>query len=406
MRHLVVALAVVASVSAVHAAPDNPQPPTGEQALAQARTYYAAGRDAFDGGKYVLAIDALEQALTLAPTRASVRFALGKAYRFQFIVDSDPAKAHRAVELLRQFLDQQKEGEERQEAVRFVAELGPVADKYAADRAAANEPPPPPPKPKTELMVVSKPSGAHATIDGGPAASTPAVQEVTTGKHAVHVDLEGFLPEDTEGVAVDGRMVAVEVALRERPATIKLDAPAGATVSVDGRPVGVAPLAPLQVASGAHFVAVTERGHAPWTRDLRLARGETTSLHAELHQTGQRRAAYFLAAGAGALLAGGVIATAYAADAKSSADAITTARGGGNISQSQLDQQNQDVDDYHTDTTISRVLYGGALALIATGVVLYIADQPRVEAPQQPSTLITPAPVSGGGLSLTLTRRF
>jgi len=402
MRCMVLITAATAAMLGVgHADPQL----TPDQALVQAKTYYAAGRDAFDNAKYVLAIDALEQALTLAPGRVTVKFALGKAYRFQYIVDSDPAKAARAVELLRAFVDEVKEGDERQEAVRFVAELAPVADKWKAERAAANEPAAPPPKPKTELMVVSRPSSASAQIDGGAKASTPAVQEVAPGKHAVHVEADGFFPEDTDGVAVDGRLVAVEVALRERPGMVKVDAPSGATISIDGKPVGVAPLAPIAVAPGAHFVAVTERGHAPYTRDVKLGRGESVSVHTELHRTGQRTAAYALAAGA-VLAAGiGLIATAEASSASSSANAITALTTKGNITPAQLAQQNQDVDSYRADTTASQILYGGAAALLATAVVLYIADQPRVEAPQQSPTLVTPVPTAGG-LTFAVTGRF
>ncbi len=181
--------------------------------------------------------------------------------------------------------------------------------------------------------------------------------------------------------------------------------PSGATVSVDGQPVGVAPLAPLEVTPGNHFVAITERGHDPYTRDVKLGRGDATTVHAELRRTGQRRASYVLAAGAVALLGGGAIASGYAVSARNAANAISSQVKSGNIMQGQLDQQNQDVDDYHTDTTVSRVLYGGAAALFATAVVLYIADQPRVEAPAQPSILVTPAPAAGG-MTLLLTRSF
>jgi hypothetical protein len=332
-------------------------------------------------------------------------FALGMAYRFQYIVDSDPAKAARAVALLREFLAAVAEGDDRLEAVRFVAELTPLADKWTTERAAANQPQQPAVKPKTELMIVSKPSNAKARIDQGAPASTPAVEDVTPGKHAVHVEADGFFPEDAEGVAVDGRLVAVEVALRERPAIVKVDAPDGATVAVDGKPVGVAPLAPISVVPGPHFVAITERGHEPYTRDLKLGRGDSVAVHADLHRTGQRRAAYLLAAGTVVVAAAGVVATGYALSARSAADSIVAKSKTGNITPDQRDQQNQDVDDFQTDTTISRILYGGAAALAVTAVVLYFADEPSVEAPQQPSILITPVPTSGG-MTLTLTRSY
>jgi len=59
--------------------------------------------------------------------------------------------------------------------------------------------------------------------------------------------------------------------------------PAGASVVVDGQPVGTAPLAgPVELSAGLHGVAVTLDGHLPITASVRVIAGETASLAVEL----------------------------------------------------------------------------------------------------------------------------
>jgi hypothetical protein len=347
MRYaLVAAVLAVALVRPAHAQPTD----ATANAMEQARTFYNAGRDAFYAAKYVVAIDALERAYALAPNRASVQLALGKAYRFQYVIDGDAAKAARAVELLRAYVAQVGEGAERSDAVAMLGELGAIADRYLHDRQAASQPAIEALKPKTALMVVSPAPGAQASVDHGKPSTVPAIVEVAVGKHQVHVEAPGFTPEDVDGIAVDGQVVPVQVMLKELPGTIKVTAPSGTTVAVDGHEVGDAPVEAISLPPGRHLVEVTARGHRAFAREVVTARGQTVSLDAPpLERTGQRNAAYIVGGGALAALAGGVAESLFANSASNRANAIYGRRGTGMLTEADIAAQNQDVDSYNRD---------------------------------------------------------
>jgi hypothetical protein len=369
-----------------------------QQDLAQAKTYYEVGREAFDNAKYDLAIRALEQAYSIVPDRASVKFSLAKAYRYQYFLDRDVPKAKRASELFRDYAAKVAEGDERQEAVRYLAELAPVVEKFDAEHVGATTTAPVVQQ-RTELMVASRTPKAKVTIDGGEAIAIPALAEVTAGKHTLHVEADGFFADDSEVEAVDGRLVPLEIQLREKPGTLAITAPQGTTIEIDGKPT----LSPAEVPAGKHFVAVTQRGHEPFTREVSLARGEKVTISTgELQQTKQRRVAYYLAGGAGVLALGGVVSTGFALLARSDADDIAASRANGHRTPAQLAEHNQHVDDFSRDKTLSYVLYGSAAALIATSAFLYFSDNPRVEA-RQPMVTASPVP---GGMTLGVVGRF
>nr|HEX4317701.1 PEGA domain-containing protein [Kofleriaceae bacterium] len=369
--------------------------------LAQAKVLYNAGRDAFYAAKYDVAIASLEQALRLAPDRPSVVFALGKAYRFQFVVDGDDAKAARAVALLRTYIAQVSEGDDRNEAVRIITDIAPIADRYAHahDQNAATEPP----KQRTELMITSHAPGARASVDHGAPAGVPSIVEVAPGSHSVHVEAAGFLPTDTDATAVDGRLIPVEVPLRDQPGALRVTARDGADIAVDGRDLGAAPLAPIAIAPGPHVVAITARGTEAVVRQIAIGRGQTVAVDAPAVRTARRTVAYGFAIGSLAVAAGAVTATGFALAARSDADAIANQRADGLLTEAQRAAQNGHVDDFDRDSAISYVLYGGAAALLATSAYLYFFDTPRGELPPP---IVAPVATPGGGASLVLTGSF
>jgi PEGA domain-containing protein len=358
-----------------------PQPARAQDA--DARTYFDAGRQAYEAGDYRTAIRSLELAYKAAP-KAPIAFSLAQAYRKQFIVDGDGAKLKAAVTLYRKYLDDVPQGGRREDAVTYLGELQPQLLRMEAVNPVAAAPAT---AAATQLMVMSRVKEARASIDGSPPVPVPATRDVTPGPHRIRVVADGYFPEDVEGLAVQDHLVVVEGSLREMPAQLVLRDAAGSDVALDGRSIS-AGSAPLAVPAGRHFLTVQRRGHRPLARNLDLARGATVTVDADLPATTQRRVSYVVLGVAAAALAGAGTTTFLALRAQSDAQAILDKRSTTNLTPAEL----ADYDDARSRrgdlVTASTVLYGVAAAAGVTGLLLFLLDEPRAEA--APAGVVAP----------------
>jgi hypothetical protein len=364
-----------------------------------ARQYFDAGKQAYEGGQYLVAIAAFEEAMKLSP-RPPVIFSLAQAYRRQYFVDRDPAKLKRGLDLYKQYIVEVKQGGRRDDAVQYIAELEPmwirVEDEQRKAGKDMSQMTPARASDATQLMISSRTKGALASIDGGEAAEVPLIREVAPGSHKVSVSADGYFPEEVEGEAVDGRLVVVEVNLKEMPARLTVRTTAGADVTIDGRPAGTAPFSrPLEVPAGKHFVTISKRGHHPVTREVTLERGKDAKLVASLDRTTQRRVSYWVLGAAGVALLGGGGSSLAALSHQGNAETILDKRSTAQISQDELDEYTRERQSRDDLTRTSYFLYGAAGALAATGVLLYFIDSPRVEALPPPSSVVVPTAASG-----------
>jgi hypothetical protein len=348
--------------------------------IAEARRFFDAGKQAYEAGEYGVAATAFEEAYRLAP-RPPVAFSMAQAYRRQFFVDRDATKLKRALDLYKLYIVQVPQGGRRDDAVQHIAELEPLLVRIEDDQRRQGlgpvEATGPAARGTTQLMISSRTRGASARLDGAPAAAVPVIRDVAPGKHGIRVEAPGYFPEAVEAVAVEGRLVVVEVPLRARPARLVVRAPEGARVSIDGREVGVLPLVqPLEVAAGRRWLTVERRGHYPVTRELRLSRGEELVADAPLERTRQRHVSYWMLGAAGAaLLVGGTTATlAFVHEER--AEDILDRRASGPITQADLDAYNRERGRRDDHVTASYVLLGGAVALGIGGGLLYWLDAP------------------------------
>ncbi|MDB4962015.1 MAG: hypothetical protein JWP01_2014 [Myxococcales bacterium] len=86
--------------------------------------------------------------------------------------------------------------------------------------------------------------------------------------------------------------------------------PAGATVTIDGKSVGVTPLT-TSIAPGAHAVTMTLAGHADATGKVTVTQGSTAELTVELSSSARRsKLPYAVIGGGGALLLVGIVLVA------------------------------------------------------------------------------------------------
>ena len=369
----------------------------GQGTLEQAKTYFNAGASAYQAGQFMAAIQAFDEAYRLS-SRPGILFSIAQAHRRQYYVDKNPDHLRAAIKRYHEYIDNVQQGDHRADAAQALSELEPMAQRLGGDAAA---PAAPAVKPQTRLMVSSQTKGARVSLDGAAAVELPLIQEVKPGKHTIKVTADGYFDEQQDIQAVEGGLVPRDVPMREKPAQLKIVAPNGADITVDGRPMGTTPLpAPIDLPSGRHFVAVTKTGNHAFSQELDLRRGEQKTVTAKLSTTGQRIASYGFYGGAVVAGATGLVFMAAAYKQQSDAEAIAEKRKTGNLELSQLEAYDDAKTQREAYKKTAGVLFGAGLALGATGLLLYVFDQPsvtvpsatRVEEKPRPST---PTPAEG-----------
>jgi serine/threonine protein kinase len=194
----------------------------------------------------------------------------------------------------------------------------PAVEPTGAAPPAAVEPKPAPapaaaPKPAPvaragRITVRTTPAGARVLIDGKDVGKTPlTIPNLTNGAHTVRVIRDGFTtidrrvslttsqPTSTLTLTM-ARSTAVPPARGARAATppstsgnpptslVVESRPTGATVFIDGKRVGLTPLAIPGVAAGSHAVRLEMAGYKPWTSSVQVVTGERNRVAASLEQ--------------------------------------------------------------------------------------------------------------------------
>jgi tetratricopeptide (TPR) repeat protein len=389
---LISAAATLIAVLAAGAGPDD--------TVAEAKRLYDAGGQAYEQGRYRIAIDALEEAYRLAP-RAPTAFSAAQAYRLQYFVDGDVRRLARAVELYRAYLDLAPDGNRREHAAQHLATLVPILERLRREGVGEGRGRPPEPA-RTQVIVACRTPGASVRVDDGAPEPAPAAFEVVPGKHSIHVEAAEHLPQTLDTVAVAGSVVALNVALDPQPGAVQVRAPKGARVVVDDRLVGSSPLlGPVELPPGHHQVAVTASGRRPYVRDLELGRGQKMDVEARLELTTQRWFAYGMFATGGALLIGAVatwgvagVRASQAHDLEAKLDAMMSWTTEEAAQHTALQAQRNDLLRAGAITAAVGVAAG------ALGLVLWLTDKPEA-----PMTVIAPT-VGSGSAGLILQHRF
>jgi TonB family protein len=142
--------------------------------------------------------------------------------------------------------------------------------------------PVPPPLTTGTIRVESEPPGARVRVNGEARGETPLqLPDLPFGSYKVRLDLRGYESRSLD-VTLGAASPSAEVRLaRARPAAAASGAadiastPAGASVSVDGRPAGLTPLAGLKLKPGRHRLELSLQGHETWAGTVEVAAGET-----------------------------------------------------------------------------------------------------------------------------------
>jgi TonB family protein len=138
------------------------------------------------------------------------------------------------------------------------------------------------------LRIESEPSGARVSVNGEARGRTPLrLSDLSFGSYRVRVEQRGYEAQARE-VSLSAEAAAGElrfVLARPAPAQGGADVastPPGASVSVDGRPVGTTPLTGLKLRPGKRQLEVALDGHETWTETVDVAAGETGRIEVRL----------------------------------------------------------------------------------------------------------------------------
>lgn len=396
-RHSIGALAILLATHSARAedtapkALDKPQDKTDDAA----RILFDAGAKAYASGLFADAVIAFREAHALAPDRPTVLFSLAQAERRQYTVKQDPALLEAAIAHFRKYLEVVSEGGRRADVVVALGEL-------EALRAGTEAPA----KKAARVFITTETPAASIFIDGGKRDQIPVIEEAAPGRHEIKIEAPGFITETREIIAVEGTIFPLEINLKEKPSFLALKAPKGATISVDGRVYGDAPLlSPLELSSGTHQILVTQRGYVPHEERISIERAWTSSLNVQLNSTTQRRLSYFLF---GASLTGfgvgaGLVLASIAKDAE--AAEIYKKTESGNISRETLNTYRTALDRRNTYILGTALADFAAVSLGVTAGITYLFDSssrlPNNSTRNDARISVTPL-VGGGFVSVGL----
>jgi hypothetical protein len=379
------ATAPAASAPAPARAPVQAAAPPSEADLARAKESFKAGAAAYAAGEYLAAIQALEAAYALTPMPA-IAFSLAQAERREYFVSRQREHLTRSIALFRRYMEQVPSGGRRTDALDALAQLEPIAAKLDMTEPAAAESSQVPER-RTRLVIFSEAAGARIAVDGELRSGSPAVVEVTPGKHEVSVVAPGFHPVQREVTAISGELIPVPVALAPLPSRVQLSTPPEADVYVDGvfASQGGEQLT-LELPSGSHRISVAQNGHRVASRIIELERGETQAHGFSLEPTSQRRASHALFIGGAAAAGAGAALSYLAVQSQQSAQDFLEIAEQRNVSEAEHVRYEADVTQRNRYRWLAGASFGASLGMLITGLFLHELDEPGPEDLYGPSS--------------------
>jgi hypothetical protein len=182
----------------------------------------------------------------------------------------------------------------------------------------------------TTVSIACDVSGARVRMRDRTIGTCPMPSTVTVnaGKSSFEVTAEGYLPWTKEIDLPPGGVAAFEVHLVSKQTTgvlVVRTSTAGARVSIDGKPLGNAPVE-ASLAAGTHDVALDREGYRPTKTTAVVTAGERREIELGLESEPGLLSRWWFWTGVGVVVAGGV-AIAIAATTQKSPDKGTVAPG-------------------------------------------------------------------------------
>jgi serine/threonine-protein kinase len=134
------------------------------------------------------------------------------------------------------------------------------------------------------FRVEAEPAGARVWVDEVEVGVAPVALPVAGGRHKVRVAVDGYAPAELSlDIAAGTAPPPLRFSLE--PVTARLSVtsdPGGATVRLDGKTIGTAPIAAVVVPPGRHELRVEKKGYAPSVRRIEAVAGEPIDVRARL----------------------------------------------------------------------------------------------------------------------------
>lgn len=238
-----------------------PTADAGAPAANDKRALMTEGARLAGRGDYKGAAAQFEKAAVLAPTDANIFFNLGQIYE-----QSNPG---RCILRYNRFLQLESDSSD-----------APAA--RAAITACTNKL-----KNAGAIHITDLLPPAHIIlIDGVAVTEGPSVLPMAPGEYTVHVDALDHDPFDQKITITAGQTTQVAIKLVAQATygtlTIKVNRP-GATITIDGQPHGIAPLAaPLRMTTGKHLVVIEAAGFHKWQRNVTIEKELEEEIDAQL----------------------------------------------------------------------------------------------------------------------------
>jgi len=361
----------------------------------EAKRLFRAGAAAYATGQYLAAAQALEQSYELIGIAATA-FSLAQAYRLQYFIDQDYRHLERSIALYRIYIEEVRSGARRSDAVASLAELEPIKLRLDVEKKKqsvlvpskieAYEPP-------TQIMVVSSSPDAKIVLNNGAPIAAPLIAVVPPGQHVAMVSAPGYTTIKRTIQAVEGRLVVVEIDLKEEPAQVWFNGPPGAQVWLDGRLITSLPQRePITVTAGKHRVMVRQKGRVPWARYMTVERGGTLKIDVILPITVQRQLSYgVMGVGTAGLITAGVVGL-LALQEDQEAVLLLTKKDTEVLTATDHERYTQLVDERDAHATGAWLIFGISVAVAGAGSLLYHFDPGQASTkPDGPWLAIVPS---------------
>jgi hypothetical protein len=143
--------------------------------------------------------------------------------------------------------------------------------------------PAPDDRPKAQLRVQSPVPDAEVFLDGSSLGKAPIERkDLDPGKHYIVVRKDGYADFKREVMLVENLPLSFAAELRASAGLKFLSSPRGATVIIDGEPVGVTPTLRPDVAAGDHIVEFKLAGYFDSKQTIKVEGGKERIVSADL----------------------------------------------------------------------------------------------------------------------------